>query len=96
MLLEKPKAQGDVVSMKLTSGEEVIARFEEETATGIKVTKPMVLSMTQQGVGMMPYMFTVNPNTAVTFNHSTVAVLSVTDEDFAKQYTTSTTGIQMA
>lgn len=96
MLIEKPKAAGDVVTIKLTSGEEVIARFEEETATGIKVTKPMVLSMTQQGVGMMPYMFTVNPNTAVTFNHSSITVLSATDGDFAKQYTTSTTGIQMA
>lgn len=96
MLIEKPKAAGDVVTIKLTSGEEVIARFEEETATGIKVTKPMVLSMTQQGVGMMPYMFTVNPNTPIVFNHAAVAVLSTTDSDFAKQYTTSTTGIQMA
>lgn len=96
MLIEKPKAAGDVVTVKLTSGEEVVARFEEETATGIKVTKPMMLSVSQQGVGMMPYMFTVNPNTAIVFNHSAVAVLSLTDEDFAKQYTTSTTGIQLA
>lgn len=96
MLLEKPRANGDVVTVKLTSGEEVIARFEEETATGVKVTKPMMLSMSQQGVGMMPYMFTVNPNTPIVINYSSIAVLSATDEDFAKQYTTSTTGIQMA
>lgn len=96
MLLEKPKAAGDVVTIKLTSGEEVIARFEEETASGIKVTKPMMLSMSQQGVGMMPYMFTVNPDTPIVFSHSAITVLSPTDPDFAKQYTTSTTGIQMA
>lgn len=95
MLLEKPRTSGDVVTVKLTSGEEVIARFEEETSTGIKVTKPMMLSVSQQGVGMMPYMFTVNPNTPIVFNYSAVAVLSSTDTEFAKQYTTSTTGIQM-
>jgi hypothetical protein len=96
MLLEKPKTQGDVVTVKLNSGEEIIARFEEETATGVKITKPMMLSMSQQGVGMMPYMFTVNPNTSIVINHTAIAVLSTTDPDFAKQYTTSTTGIQMA
>ncbi len=96
MLLEKPKTQGDVVTVKLTSGEEIIARFEEETATGVKITKPMMLSMSQQGVGMMPYMFTVNPNSSIVINHTAIAVLSATDSDFAKQYTTSTTGIQMA
>lgn len=96
MLIEKPRANGDVVTIKLTSGEEVIARFEEENSTGVKVSKPMMLSMSQQGVGMMPYMFTVNPITPITFNHSAIAVLSTTDEDFAKQYTTNTTGIQMA
>jgi hypothetical protein len=96
MLLEKPKTQGDVVTVKLNSGEEIIARFEGETATGVKITKPMMLSMSQQGVGMMPYMFTVNPNTSIVINHTAIAVLSTTDPDFAKQYTTSTTGIQMA
>lgn len=96
MLIEKPRANGDVVTIKLTSGEEIIARFEEETSAGVKVSKPMMLSISQQGVGMMPYMFTVNPDTPIMFNHSAVAVLSPTDPDFAKQYTTSTTGIQMA
>lgn len=96
MLLEKPRASGDVVTVKLTSGEEIVARFEEENSSGVKVTKPMMLSISQQGVGMMPYMFTVNPNTPIVFNHAAVAVLSSTDPDFAKQYTTSTTGIQMA
>jgi hypothetical protein len=95
MLFEKSREQGDVVTVKLTSGEEIIARFEEETATGIKVSKPMVLSMSQQGVGMMPYLFTVNPNTPIVFNHHAVTVLAVTDEDFGKQYMQATTGIKL-
>lgn len=95
MLFDKTRAQGDVVTVKLTSGEEIIARFEDETATGIKVSKPMVLSMSQQGVGMMPYLFTVNPNTSIVFYYTSVAVVANTDEDFGKQYMQATTGIKL-
>lgn len=96
MLLEKSKSTGDVITVKLTSGEEIIARFEDETETGIKVSKPMVLSMSQQGVGMIPYLFTVNPNNMITFNHGAIAVAANTDEDFGKQYMQATTGIKLA
>lgn len=96
MLLEKTRSSGDVVTVKLTSGEEIIARYEDETGVGIKVSKPMVLSMSQQGVGMMPYLFTVNPNTSIVFQHSSIAVSATTDEDFAKQYMQATTGIKLA
>lgn len=95
MLFEKSRAQGDVVTLKLTSGEEIIARFEEETSSGVKVSKPMVLSMNQQGVGMIPYLFTVNPNTPIVFGYNAVAVVANTDEDFGKQYTQATTGIKL-
>lgn len=96
MLFEKSRSSGDVVTLKMNSGEEIIARFEEETSTGIKISKPMMLSMSQQGVGMMPYLFTVNPNTVITFQHSSIAVMATTDEDFAKQYMQATTGIKLA
>jgi hypothetical protein len=96
MLLNKPKTPGDVITLKLTSGEEIISRFEEENATGIKISKPMVLSMTPKGVGMMPYLFTVNPDTEITISYTAISVSAKTDEDFAKQYTTSTTGIELA
>lgn len=95
MLFEKPRAQGDVITIKLTSGEEIIARYEDESGVGIRVSRPMVLSMSQQGVGMMPYLFTVNPNTNITFNYSSIAVTATTDEDFGKQYTQATTGIKL-
>jgi len=95
MLFEKPRTQGDVVTVKLTSGEEIIAKFEEETSSGVKVSKPMVLSMNQQGVGMIPYLFTVNPNTSIVFGYNAVAVVATTDEDFGKQYTQATTGIKL-
>jgi hypothetical protein len=95
MLFEKPFTSGDVISLKLISGEEVVGRLEEETATGFKITKPMVISMTPKGPGLMPFLFTVNPDSAVVINHSAVAVAATPDKGFADQYIQSTTGIHL-
>lgn len=96
MLFEKPRSSGDVISLKLISGEEVVGRFEEETSSGYRITKPMVISMTQKGPGLMPFLFTVHPDSAIVINHSAVAVAATPDKAFADQYIQSTTGIQLA
>lgn len=95
MLLNKSRAAGDVVTIKLSSGEELIARYEEETATGVKISKPMVLSMTPKGPGLMPYLFTVSPENTIVIMHNAVIVIADTDKDFANQYLQSTTGISL-
>lgn len=95
MLLNKSRAAGDVVTLKLSSGEELIARYEEETATGVKISKPMVLSMTPKGPGLMPYLFTVSPENTIVVMHNAVIVIADTDKDFANQYLQSTTGISL-
>lgn len=96
MLIDKGLSSGDVVTLKLTSSEEIIARFEEETATGIKIRKPMMLAAGPQGLGMAPYIFTVNPDKAIVINHSAIVVQAPTDKAMADQYIQSTTGITLA
>ncbi len=95
MLLNKGFATNEVVSLKLVSGEEIVARFEEETATGYKISKPTMITMTQQGIGLMPYMFTVDPDREIVINHQAVAVISATEKVFADQYIQGTTGIKI-
>jgi hypothetical protein len=95
MLINKGISSGEVVTIKVVTGEEIIAKYIEETASGHKVSRPMVLSMTQKGMAMMPMLFTVDPDADIIINHSSIVMLSVTDVDFAKQYTTSVTGIQL-
>ena len=41
MLLEVPYKKGDTVSIKLISGEEVVARIEEINDTSFKLHKPL-------------------------------------------------------
>ena len=96
MLIDKGIAEGDVVTLKLTSGEEVIGKLAEEGPLFIKLNKPMVLTMNQQGIGMAPYLFTVNPDRDVRVFKTTVTVFEPTMKEFADSYLQGTTGIKLA
>lgn len=93
MIIETPYKAGDTISMKTVAGEEIIARLEEEKGTKLKVSKPMALTASQQGLGMVPYTFTVNPEANIELNMNTLVFVAKTDEEMAKQYIQSTTGI---
>lgn len=95
MIIDKGVSAGEVVSMKLASGEELIARLVEETSLGYRLSKPMVLSMSNQGIGMMPFMLTVDPEKDITISKSSVTVVLTSGKPFADQYLQSTTGISL-
>jgi hypothetical protein len=96
MLIDKGVTVGEVITLKLTSGEEIVAKLEEETPTYYKLSKPMVIGMGQQGPGLMPYLFTVNPEKDIKLLKQTVTVAEATDKVFADQFIQSTTGIKLA
>ena len=96
MLIDKGVTVGEVITLKLTSGEELVAKLAEETATYYKLSRPMVIGMGQQGPGLMPYLFTVAPDADVRLLKTTVTVAEPTDQAFAKQFLESTTGIKLA
>jgi hypothetical protein len=96
MLIDKGVSIGEVITLKLTSGEEIVAKLVEETATYYKLSRPMVIGMGQQGPGLMPYLFTVHPDKEVKLSKVTVTLAEATDANFAKQFLESTSGIKLA
>lgn len=95
MLLEKSKyTEGDVITLKLSSGEEIIAKFVSEDITSIVVEQALMLAMSQKGIGMAPYVMTVDPDTKLNFNKNLVIVTASSDKEIANQYIYQTTGIQ--
>jgi hypothetical protein len=96
MLIDRGVAPGEVITLKLTSGEELVAKLSEETTAYYKLSKPMVIGMGERGPGLMPYLFTVNPEKEIKLLKTTVTVAEPTDEVFAKQFVQSTTGIALA
>ena len=96
MIIDKGVSAGEVVTLKLTSGEELVARLVEDAVSYYKIGKPLVLGHTPQGPGLMPYLFTVSPDKEVKLLKTAVTVAEATDKQFADQYLQSTTGISMA
>lgn len=95
MLIDKGVTAGEVITLKLTSGEELVAKLVEETDAYYKLSRPMVIGMGQSGPGLMPYLFTVHPDKNVKLLKTTVTVAEATDEAFAKQFLESTSGIKL-
>ena len=94
MLIDKGVSSGDVVTIKLTSGEELVSSLVEETDAHYKVSKPRVLTATKEGIGMVPYLFTVDPDRNIKI-HKPVVVCEPSDEQTAKQYSSMTSGIAL-
>lgn len=96
MLIDKGVTAGEVITLKLTSGEEIVAKLAAETDSHYKLSRPMVIGMGERGPGLMPYLFTVNPEKEVKLSKTTVTVAEATDKAFADQFIQSTTGIKLA
>lgn len=93
MIIDKGVSAGEVVTIKLTSGEELIATLVEESDKYIKVSKPRVLAAAQGGIGMAPYLFTVDQDKTIKIAAATVVVLEATERESAKSYSEATTSI---
>ena len=96
MLIDKGVTPGEVVTFKLTSGEELVAKLVEDSPLHYKLSRPMVIGMSPQGPALMPYLFTVNPEKEIKVSKSVVCVAEATDKMFADQFIQQTTGIKLA
>ena len=96
MIISKGYAANDVVSFKLTSGEEMIARYAEENDNTFFVTKPVNLIPTPQGsLGMIPAMFSADlVGAKVSLNKSAVALHAHAKKEVADEYVRGTSGIK--
>jgi hypothetical protein len=93
MLINKGVCAGEVVTVKLINGEEIIARYLSEDDTGYVLEKVLALSMNQQGMGLIPYCFTLDPDSSMRINKSSTVIFSKTAREFADQYLQSTSSI---
>jgi hypothetical protein len=95
MLIQKPISEGDVVSIKLINGDEIIARLEKDDQHGITINRPLALTMSGGGLGMIPWIFLGDKDT-VTLQREHFFVMVPSKKDAADQYMQGTTGIALA
>ena len=94
MLIEKGFTVGDVVSLKLLNGDEIIARYESDTADEIKLSRPLAITVTGSGLGMIPWVF-LGDREAITLSRAHVFVMMPSKSDASKQYLQGTTSIAL-
>jgi len=93
MIIEQPIKENTTVTIKTTSGDEVVARYVSEDNNTITITKPLALVASQQGMGLAPFAFTVPLDGKLKIYKSAVIFMAKTEDQMASQYMTSTSGI---
>lgn len=94
MLIEKPFTSGDVVSIKLINGDELIARFDSENEYTYTIEKPLAITLGSQGLGMIPWIFLGNRD-KVKLKKDHMFAIVPSKKDAADQYVQNTTSIAL-
>jgi len=94
-LIKKPSRPGDIITFKLETAEEVIAKLVEETDTIYKLERPMTLSYSAQGVGLTPWLITSEAEATIEIEKRRVLATTPTMKNASDQYIQGTTGIKV-
>jgi hypothetical protein len=85
----------EVYSFKLVSSEEIVARVLEIGSDYLVVEEPVSITTNGQGIGLIPTLFTSEPQTKVRLNTNSIALTSVTADNIKMKYLEATTGIKV-
>ena len=96
MLIDAGFNTNDIIAMRIQGGDEVIAKFISQDDKTIKVSKPLALTMTQQGIGMTQYLMMADMTKDFVFYKSAVVTMQKANKAAADNYIQGTTGIQPA
>jgi len=86
---------GKVYTIKLNSGEELITKVVDITRDSLIIEEPVSIAPGQQGMQMIPSMFTADPKGKFTLNTSSIALYAETDVNIKDKYIEATTGIKL-
>jgi len=87
---------GQVYTFKLNSGEELIAKVTLAADTGyITIENPVSVAPGPQGLGLVPSMFTADPDAEIQLNTASVSIFALTEDSVKMKYIEATTGIKI-
>ena len=87
---------GKIYTFKFNSGEEMIAKVQSEmTGNAIRVMDPLSVAPNDKGMGLIPSLFTSDPDQSVTINTNSIAMYAEAEESIKNKYIEATTGIQV-
>lgn len=88
---------GKVVTFKLNSGEELIAKVvgNDLEHSQLVISEPVSVAPGPQGMGLVPSMFTANPSSECRLNINSISLYAVTDDAIKDKYIEATTGLKL-
>jgi hypothetical protein len=84
-----------VYTFKLNSGEELIAKVIQAGTEFITMEEPVSIAPTQQGMQMIPSVFTAEPKGEFKLNTNSIAIYAETEDSIKDKYLEATTGIKV-
>jgi hypothetical protein len=94
MLVSRKYAEGDIISFKLSTGEEMVARISEETDSNYVLEKPCTVMPSAQGMGLIQSLFTADQEKKVSLDKRHVIIHAPSIDAMQKHYIKTTTGIE--
>jgi hypothetical protein len=85
----------EVYTLKLNSGEELIAKVKSVDGTELVLAEPVSIAPGPQGMGLVPSIFTADPKGEYRLNTNSVSLYALTDEAVKLKYIEATTGIKL-
>lgn len=102
MLLQKPMEAGDIVTIKMVTGEELIAKLVTLGNDHVVITKPLIATLGQDrngnvGIQMLPYfVLTGDADAKLTISNQHIVTKTPTTEQAKSGYLQQTTGLTLA
>lgn len=87
---------GKIYTFKFNSGEEMIAKVSMNISSQhVSVTDPLSVAPNAKGMGLIPSLFTSDPDQSVTINTNSISMYAEAEESIKNKYIEATTGIQV-
>lgn len=86
---------GKVYTFKLNSGEELIAKVVGIGDGYTEIESPASVAPGPQGLGLVPSMFTADPDLNPKLNNNSIAIYALTDDSVKMKYIEANTGIKV-
>jgi len=93
MLKEKICEKGDIVTVYLQTGQEILGKLDSEDDNYIVITKPLTIAMGPKGAAFQTFTVTGDSEKEVHFKSNKIISVLKTRKDTADSYTQATSTI---
>lgn len=85
---------GDIVTMKLVNGDEIVAKIVKDDMLAYTVDRPCTVVPSARGMGLVQSLFTADVKRSIVLNKQHVMMAALSVDEMVKHYLQTTTGIE--